>query len=50
MRRYFFHFPVLNIYHVCWARSKYEANDLLMKSWLAPYYGQAVLLSPDDRR
>ena len=50
MKRYVFSFPHLNVYHVCWARSKREANHLLMNSWLAPYYGQAVLPSPDDRR
>lgn len=50
MNRYFFSFPTLNIIHVCRADSKYEARHLLMNSWLAPYYGQAILLSPDDRR
>jgi len=49
MKRYLFSFPVLNIYYACWACSKYEANHLLINSWLAPYYGQAVLLNPDDR-
>jgi hypothetical protein len=50
MTRYVFSFPVLNVYHVCWADSKYEAFHLLMNSWLAPYYGQAVLLHPHDGR
>jgi hypothetical protein len=50
MNRYLFSIPSINVYHVCWADSKYEARHLLMNSRLAPYYGEAILLTPDDRR
>lgn len=44
-RRFVFVFPVLNLYEVIVAASVIEARHKLMNSNLAPFYGQAVLLS-----
>lgn len=44
-RRFVFVFPVLNLYEVIVAASAIEARHKLMNSNLAPFYGQAVLLS-----
>ena len=47
-KRYVFHIPRLNIFRPFQAASAIEARHLLMNSDLAPYCGQAVLLTPDD--
>lgn len=45
-RRFVFAFPALNLYEVIMATTAIEARHKLMNSNLAPYYGQAVLLTP----
>ena len=45
-RRFVFHFPELNVFEVIWAVSYVEARHRLMRTWLAPFYNQAVLLNP----
>ena len=45
-QRYVFHFPELNVYEVVWAVSCFEARHRLMRTKLAPFYNQAVLLNP----
>lgn len=47
-KRFVFHIPNLNIFRPIHATSIVEARHLLMNSDLAPYYGQAVLLTADD--
>lgn len=49
-RKFFFHFPLLNAIETFTALSESEARHQLINSSFAPYYGQAVLLNPDDRR
>ena len=48
LKRFLFHIPSLNIFHPIRALSEIEARHLLMNSRFAPYYGQAVLLTPHD--
>jgi len=48
LKRFLFHIPSRNLYRPILAFSKIDALHLLMNSDLAPYYGQAVLLTPCD--
>jgi hypothetical protein len=47
-KRFVFHIQSLNVIRSIHAVSAIEARHLLMNSDLAPYYGQAVLLTADD--
>jgi hypothetical protein len=49
-RKFFFHFPRLNAIECFNAFSEIDARHQLINSYLAPYYGQAVLLVADDGR
>jgi hypothetical protein len=49
-KRFVFYIPSLNVIRPFLALSVIEAQQMLMDSSLAPYYGQAVLLTPHDRR
>jgi hypothetical protein len=47
-KRFVFHVPFLNTYHIFKATTRAEAQHQFINSHVAPYYGQAVLLNPDD--
>ena len=47
-KRFLYHIPSMNTYHVFKAVSKQEAQHQFINSPAAPYYRQAVLLTPDD--
>jgi len=48
-RHFLFSVPSRNLYIPFKAVSRQDAQHQLINSRFAPYYGQAILLTPDDR-